>query len=847
MVRKRTKIMAVALCCILAATSPLHSIAATKPAFEENGIKYGNYGEGGSNGYSVLGVDDSALVDGTLTIPDMADGKSVIYLQERFIANSDATKVVLGQNIKGLDYDAFFEAKNLSEISVTSKNVFVVSDGDPSLYTKNHNYLCDYPSAASNGGDYTVNEATSTIFSMDNTNFNTLNLNKTNTMARLVLSGSTVNELILSDNVRTTTNPRGVNSQLELPGLHAGKFTLMPAQGGKGSYLKTDGNILYTQDGTLIKIASGVEDGIDWSQIKKIDSNAFDSMEQYWSLTSSMPTELQTNQVFHFYNQNNGVFIVNGQTAFCYNSDKHIPDSVTKSADFSEVGGDNYKKVSAVMFVGVPYNGTGLFEQIFGVSYEEAVRDTQMSGNAALNAVSSMVWEIVDGKPSDVIQGIGGTDYFTKENVDAYTAALRTAANNADAYTFTPTFEINGDMLIFREQDNGVFLSDPFKVAAVNGKGEVDNNYKIHMTLSGSGFSIKDRSSMDFNTGETIQLESQTRPEGQPLSFTYKKGTLTYYTPGNPDDEQNLLVSGTKEETASILYSLEIRPSKGELMISKRAIGGSSELQGARLQLTNENGELIDQWISESTPHFIDMPADGTYVLTEITAPYGYEIAESITFVIRDRQVEGGAVIMYDKPIEPTGTATPSEATPSEPTDHSFTISKRDATNSNELPGAKLQIKDVNGNIVEEWTSSDTPHKVRGLQDGTYTLTEMTAPNGYDIAETITFTVKDGTVEGGTVIMYDQPTPSRPSGGGGSSSGSSSHTSSSSPTSGPIVTPVPESNSTPRPVEPVPQPVSDLPKTEDLPSSVLVFWAAVLTFAGLFGGGKKKRMLESTE
>ena len=143
--------------------------------------------------------------------------------------------------------------------------------------------------------------------------------------------------------------------------------------------------------------------------------------------------------------------------------------------------------------------------------------------------------------------------------------------------------------------------------------------------------------------------------------------------------------------------------------------------------------------------------------------------------------------------------------------------------------------------------SSDTPHKVRGLQDGTYTLTEITAPNGYDIAETITFTVKDGTVEGGTVIMYDQPTPSRPSGGGGSSSSSSSHTSSSSPTSGPIVTPIPESNSTPQPVEPVPQPVSDLPKTEDLPSSVLVFWAAVLTFAGLFGGGKKKRMLESTE
>lgn len=45
-----------------------------------------------------------------------------------------------------------------------------------------------------------------------------------------------------------------------------------------------------------------------------------------------------------------------------------------------------------------------------------------------------------------------------------------------------------------------------------------------------------------------------------------------------------------------------------------------------------------------------------------------------------------------------------------------------------------------------------------GLADGTYTLTETTAPNGYEVAESITFTVTDGKVDGGTVVMYDAPT-----------------------------------------------------------------------------------------
>lgn len=82
-------------------------------------------------------------------------------------------------------------------------------------------------------------------------------------------------------------------------------------------------------------------------------------------------------------------------------------------------------------------------------------------------------------------------------------------------------------------------------------------------------------------------------------------------------------------------------------------------------------------------------------------------------------------------------------------------ISKQDATTGDELPGAELVLKDSNGKVVAEWTSTNEPHKVSNLTPGKYTLTETIAPKGYQKStETVTFTVKaDGTVDGNVVMM----------------------------------------------------------------------------------------------
>ena len=89
-------------------------------------------------------------------------------------------------------------------------------------------------------------------------------------------------------------------------------------------------------------------------------------------------------------------------------------------------------------------------------------------------------------------------------------------------------------------------------------------------------------------------------------------------------------------------------------------------------------------------------------------------------------------------------------------------ISKIDATTSEELPGAKLIVKDSTGKVVDTWTSTNEVHVIKNLKPGKYTLTEEIAPEGYILStETVEFEVKlDGTVT--KVVMENMPAEKNP-------------------------------------------------------------------------------------
>lgn len=91
-------------------------------------------------------------------------------------------------------------------------------------------------------------------------------------------------------------------------------------------------------------------------------------------------------------------------------------------------------------------------------------------------------------------------------------------------------------------------------------------------------------------------------------------------------------------------------------------------------------------------------------------------------------------------------------------------ISKIDAAEKAELPGARLILRDSSGEIMMSWISDGSPRELEGrlIAGETYTLTEISAPQGYDIASDVEFTVNmDGSIQ--TVTMEDQVSSGRSS------------------------------------------------------------------------------------
>ena len=188
--------------------------------------------------------------------------------------------------------------------------------------------------------------------------------------------------------------------------------------------------------------------------------------------------------------------------------------------------------------------------------------------------------------------------------------------------------------------------------------------------------------------------------------------------------------------------------------ISKRDVYGK-ELVGAEMVLENADGETVDKWTSDGTNHIVSKLGAGEYVLKEIAAPDGYVIATDIKFSV---DIYGNVTVENVEATVTSENGNPLIVMVDDTT--KVRISKQDVTTGKELPGATLQIIDENGNVVEEWVSTNEPHMIEGklIAGKEYTLKEIIAPEGYEIANEIKFTVNaDGTVT--EVVMYDEHTP----------------------------------------------------------------------------------------
>ena len=300
------------------------------------------------------------------------------------------------------------------------------------------------------------------------------------------------------------------------------------------------------------------------------------------------------------------------------------------------------------------------------------------------------------------------------------------------------------------------------------------------------------------------------------------RAPLGYYV-----NEEPLKVTFTYDGQAVQVLESTCTDKPTEMWVSKRDLTNDEELPGATLTIQDADGNVVTSWVSSDTPHRVTgLHLGDAYTLTETRPADGYALADEITFRLLQKVDENGnnlqeAEVYYLttknflfwtwddwKLLDDATVIMRDDIT-------KVQISKVDIATGEELPGAELTITDKDGEEIDRWVSSDKPHYIEKLPAGEYTLTEITAPDGYDIAESIRFTVLP-TGEVQTVVMKDARTPER--------------TPQPEETPHPTETPQPTPSTTPAPT-PAPQPI--IPQTGDTFPLGLLLTVAGISLAGL--------------
>ena len=174
--------------------------------------------------------------------------------------------------------------------------------------------------------------------------------------------------------------------------------------------------------------------------------------------------------------------------------------------------------------------------------------------------------------------------------------------------------------------------------------------------------------------------------------------------------------------TKTYIKSFDVENLTTDFEFNKTDVTGDKEVEGAQLTITDEDGNVVDQWTSTDKVHSIEGLVVGkTYTLSETVTAKDYVKATDIKFTVKNSS-ELETVTMKDKQV-------------------SFT--KTDVTGEKEVEGAEITVTDKEtGKVVDKWTSAKDSHFINGLEEGrTYILSETVSPEEYVKSTDIEFTV----------------------------------------------------------------------------------------------------------
>ena len=262
-----------------------------------------------------------------------------------------------------------------------------------------------------------------------------------------------------------------------------------------------------------------------------------------------------------------------------------------------------------------------------------------------------------------------------------------------------------------------------------------------------------------LNVDETYTLRNTVASEG------YKLTSDTTFSINEDGEIDTSITTTTISEDGILLVEMEIADIE-IIKVSCVDIGSGEELEGSTIQVLNydENAgdvHIVDEWDSTTEPHQIEgLNIGNEYTLHNTVTSEGYKVALDTTFSIDEtgqliyngsttEDENGNTVILIE--LEKT----------------QVQVSCVDIANSEELEGSHIQVIDPDGNVVEEWDSTDVAHQIEGLKTGIeYTLRNTIASDGFILPTDTTFSIDEtGRVtstgntttdeEGNTVLLVE--------------------------------------------------------------------------------------------
>lgn len=168
----------------------------------------------------------------------------------------------------------------------------------------------------------------------------------------------------------------------------------------------------------------------------------------------------------------------------------------------------------------------------------------------------------------------------------------------------------------------------------------------------------------------------------------------------------------------------------------KKVVIDTNGVKGYEFQLLNVNGEKIDTFSITDEEFTSGVLNNGNYTLVQTKVPEGMILnSNPYSFTISDT---GATDVIYFA--------------------NDYTkvdFEKKEMIGGDQLAGAHFILRNENGDVIKEWDSTNRAKRIEKLAPGTYTLSEVKAPDGYQLNDSVLTFEVDETSDVQTVTMFD--------------------------------------------------------------------------------------------